>query len=107
MSEATINIVNYLSDQHRHDLVELYKNEFWCNDREISDVEVMLNNTDIVIGLERNQQSETISNETRVRVLKNRFSGQTGHCDTLHYDNASGRYSPDVFKPSDETNNPF
>ena len=63
--------------------------------------------SDIVIGLERNQQSETVSNETRVRVLKNRFSGQTGHCDTLHYDNASGRYSPDVFKPSDETNNPF
>ena len=63
--------------------------------------------SDIVIGLERNQQSETISNETRVRVLKNRFSGQTGHCDTLHYENASGRYSPDVFKPSDETNNPF
>ena len=63
--------------------------------------------SDIVIGLERNQQSETISNETRVRVLKNRFSGQTGHCDTLHYDNATGRYSPDVFKPSDETNNPF
>ena len=56
MSEATVNIVNSLSDQHRHDLVELYKNEFWCNDREISDVEVMLNNTDIVIGLENNKK---------------------------------------------------
>src|SRR5210317_1118311 len=64
--------------------------------------------SDMVIGLERNQQSETISNETRVRVLKNRFSGQTGHCDTLYYSGDTGRYTPDVFKPTnDETNNPF
>jgi len=62
----------------------------------------------MVIGLERNQQSETISNETRVRVLKNRFSGQTGHCDTLYYSGDTGRYTPDIFKPTnDETNNPF
>ena len=59
------------------------------------------------IGLERNQQSETISNETRVRVLKNRFSGQTGHCDTLYYSGDTGRYTPEIFKPNDETNNPF
>jgi twinkle protein len=64
--------------------------------------------SDMVIGLERNQQSETVSNETRVRVLKNRFSGQTGHCDTLYYSGDTGRYTPDVFKPTnDETNNPF
>jgi twinkle protein len=64
--------------------------------------------SDIVIGLERNQQSETISNETRVRVLKNRFSGMTGQCDTLYYSGDTGRYTPDVFKPTnDETNNPF
>ena len=64
--------------------------------------------SDMVIGLERNQQSETISNETRVRVLKNRFSGQTGHCDTLYYKEDTGRYTTEIFKPTnDETNNPF
>ena len=36
--------------------------------------------SDMVIGLERNGQAEDIieRNTTRVRVLKNRFSGMTG-----------------------------
>jgi twinkle protein len=64
--------------------------------------------SDMVIGLERNQQAETTSNETRVRVLKNRFSGQTGHCTTLNYDGDTGRYTEDknVFTDT-TTNNPF
>ncbi|WP_173489372.1 DnaB-like helicase C-terminal domain-containing protein, partial [Marinobacterium sp. xm-d-509] len=33
---------------------------------------------DFVIGLERNQQDEETRNETTLRVLKNRFSGDTG-----------------------------
>lgn len=39
--------------------------------------------SDAVIGLERNQQSET--NLTTVRVLKNRFSGETGIACQLSY----------------------
>ena len=40
----------------------------------------------MVIGLERDQQGEA-SNTTTVRVLKNRFSGDTGvacHVNTIH-----------------------
>ena len=65
--------------------------------------------SDMVIGLERNQQAETTSNETRVRVLKNRFSGQTGHCTTLSYNHDTGRYTEDtnVFEATDDNNQPF
>lgn len=46
--------------------------------------------SDMVIGLERNQQGEN-PNETVVRVLKNRFSGQTGKAGSLFYDDKTGR----------------
>ena len=46
--------------------------------------------SDIVLGLERNQQSDT-PHETVVRVLKNRFSGNTGIACTLAYDTTTGR----------------
>jgi twinkle protein len=58
--------------------------------------------SDMVIGLERNQQSDTISNETRVRVLKNRFSGETGECDTLYYDRETGRATPENIMSNNE-----
>ena len=48
----------------------------------------------MVIGLERNQQKEN-NNQTKVRVLKNRFSGETGLATTLFYDQDSGRYMED------------
>jgi twinkle protein len=49
--------------------------------------------SDMVIGLERNQQHEDpeIRNTTTVRVLKNRFVGLTGACCYLHYDGTTGR----------------
>lgn len=49
--------------------------------------------SDMVIGLERNQQAEdeTVRNTTTVRVLKNRFVGLTGACCWLHYDHNTGR----------------
>ena len=49
--------------------------------------------SDMVIGLERNQQAEDeISrNVTTVRVLKNRFSGLTGPATTLQYNQITGR----------------
>ena len=49
--------------------------------------------SDMVIGLERNQQAEdaVVRNTTTLRVLKNRFSGLTGPACSLHYDKETGR----------------
>ena len=49
--------------------------------------------SDAVVGLERNQQAETaeLRNLTRVRVLKNRLTGETGEATCLAYNNNSGR----------------
>ena len=47
----------------------------------------------MVIGLERNGQAEDTKerNTTRVRVLKNRFSGTTGKACALLYSHDTGR----------------
>ena len=42
--------------------------------------------SDAVIALERNQQADSAGNSTVVRVLKNRYSGQTGIACRLTYD---------------------
>ena len=48
--------------------------------------------SDMVIGAERNQQGDVAErNELQLRVLKNRFSGSTGPCDKLLYDQDTGR----------------
>jgi len=49
--------------------------------------------SDMVIGLERDAQHEDpeIRHTTKVRVLKNRFSGITGPCCDLKYDMDTGR----------------
>ena len=49
--------------------------------------------SDIVIGMERHQQHEDadIRNTTTVRVLKNRYTGQTGPACWLRYDIDTGR----------------
>lgn len=61
--------------------------------------------SDLVIGLERDQQG-TNPNVTTLRVLKNRFSGETGVAGYVHYDRETGRLSetdePGQFE--DETN---
>lgn len=46
--------------------------------------------SDMVIGLERNQQGDN-PNVMTVRVLKNRFSGLTGVSGYLYYDSETGR----------------
>lgn len=46
--------------------------------------------SDMVIGLERDQQSND-PNLTTIRVLKNRFSGDTGEAGYLRYDKETGR----------------
>ena len=58
--------------------------------------------SDIVIGMERDQQhaDPTVRNTTCVRVLKNRYTGETGPATYLYYDRDTGRMSevsaPDV-----------
>ena len=49
--------------------------------------------SDMVISLERDSQNENaeIRNTTLVRVLKNRFSGDTGPASYLQYDRTTGR----------------
>lgn len=47
--------------------------------------------SDMVIGLERNQQDPKNKDITCVRILKNRFSGETGLATALQYNKATGR----------------
>ena len=47
--------------------------------------------SDIVIGQERDQQDEERSNITTLRILKNRFNGETGVAGELAYDRETGR----------------
>lgn len=57
---------------------------------------------DAVIGLERNQQDPANANRTTLRILKNRFTGETGLACGLWYDDETGRLSEEsVF--DDET----
>jgi twinkle protein len=46
-----------------------------------------------VIALERNQQAddEQAANTTTIRILKNRYTGDTGVACYLHYDKDTGR----------------
>lgn len=47
--------------------------------------------SDMVIGLERDQQDEESKNITTIRILKNRFSGETGTAGALRYEADTGR----------------
>ena len=47
----------------------------------------------MVVALERNQQDEEERNKTTVRVLKNRFSGETGIACELLFDTTTGKLS--------------
>ena len=55
--------------------------------------------SDIVIGLERNQQDELHSDVTQLRVLKNRFTGETGIAGWLKYDRTTGRLREELSDP--------
>ena len=60
--------------------------------------------SDIVIALERNQQSTDNAHQTRVRILKNRFTGETGVALALSYDLVTGRMTPcEMFEPVAES----
>lgn len=62
--------------------------------------------SDMVIGLERNQQGED-PNVTTLRILKNRFSGETGEAGYLLYNRDTGRLSETSGDFKDETNSEF
>jgi twinkle protein len=47
--------------------------------------------SDGVIGMERDQQEESLKNYSRLRVLKCRRTGDTGACDVLEYSPFTGR----------------
>lgn len=63
--------------------------------------------SDSVIALERNQQSGSKHNATTVRVLKNRYSGETGVACLLDYDLSTCKFNeteaPQDFDPHDKT----
>ena len=62
--------------------------------------------SDLVLGLERNQQDEdsVARNHVAVRVLKNRFSGRTGIAGVLSYDPDAGRLTPLVEETQQDGN---
>ena len=55
--------------------------------------------SDIVIGLERNQQDPEDSDKTTLRILKNRWSGETGVAGQLMYSEDTGRMAEDYDVP--------
>ena len=60
--------------------------------------------SDSVIALERDQQSQHGDGKTTVRVLKNRYSGETGIACTLEYDLETCKFTetePDEDEPFD------
>ena len=58
--------------------------------------------SDMVIGLERNQQDDDNPHISHVRVLKNRWSGETGLCCSLEYMKDTGRMVEVMFEEDDE-----
>lgn len=54
--------------------------------------------SDLVIGLERNQQDATSPNLSTIRILKNRFTGETGIADLLDYIEETGRMVETTFE---------
>lgn len=47
--------------------------------------------SDLVLGMERNQQDPENADQTLIRVLKNRYTGETGESCTLQYNRKTGR----------------
>jgi twinkle protein len=54
--------------------------------------------SDIVVGLERDQQDEEVKDQTTLRVLKNRYTGELGEAGTLVWDKNTGRLSEYAFE---------
>jgi twinkle protein len=66
--------------------------------------------SDIVIALERDQQDENLRHITKLRVLKNRYTGDTGIACSVQYDTNTGRLTEWILDSEgglDETEVPF
>ena len=57
--------------------------------------------SDIVIGCERNQQDEENPDLTTIRVLKNRWTGETGIACSLDYNHETGRLTEILHEEDD------
>jgi len=51
----------------------------------------------MVVGLERNQQDKDNANLTTIRILKNRWTGETGIACHLEYSKETGRMTETFF----------
>jgi twinkle protein len=58
--------------------------------------------SDMVIGLERDQQDKDNPHISHVRVLKNRWSGETGLCCSLLYNTDTGRMTETIFEEDED-----
>ena len=61
--------------------------------------------SDQVVALERDQQAETDKDITTIRIIKNRYSGETGFAGQIKYDLSTSRFTEhettnSVFNPS-------
>jgi twinkle protein len=65
--------------------------------------------SDMAIALERNQQAdeEDDRNKTKIRVLKNRYSGHTGPAGLLRYDEQTGRITECMFVNEEDNDSEF
>ena len=67
--------------------------------------------SDCVIALERNQQDDDpeVANTTKLRVLKSRYTGDTGLACSLKYNSSTGRlYEADTdLSPQQDSSSPF
>lgn len=57
---------------------------------------------DLVVGVERNQQDERFKNVNTLRILKNRYTGETGIAGWLIYDPESGRLTEALDDPFEQ-----
>jgi twinkle protein len=57
---------------------------------------------DLVVGVERNQQEEPHSNLNTLRILKNRYTGETGVAGWLVYDDNTGRLTEALDDPREQ-----
>ena len=58
--------------------------------------------SDTVLALERNQQSDTERSSTTLRIIKNRYSGETGIAAQLSYDLSTCKFIEDEAEPQFE-----
>ena len=63
--------------------------------------------SDSVVALERDQQADAARGSTTVRVLKNRYSGETGIACTLDYDLSTCKFIEHEVEPEFDTSTEF